>query len=310
MRKIFIADSACTDEALMEVADQNPLAALLWPWLLLSLDDWGRGSANPRQLRARLFPENPGVTVELITEALELYAAAGLVIRYEVGGKQLVAVPPKQWFRYQTHIRAEKRTKDGSRYPAPPEADARECAQSEETARERAKSADAARDCAQSRAAARSSRGCSASPSPSPSLSPSPSPSPSRAEEHMCAPGDCCEEGDLFESEFWSIWPQKKGAKGLAGQRFRALRPREQDRCLAAARHFAAAFDEGFVQPQYQPRAENFVGGSKRYYQEWAEGVPVYCTPPPQHALTRTSGGLEASLATLKTVYDSFAEED
>ena len=59
MRKIFIADSACTDEALMEVADQNPLAALLWPWLLLSLDDWGRGSANPRQLRARLFPENP-----------------------------------------------------------------------------------------------------------------------------------------------------------------------------------------------------------------------------------------------------------
>ena len=89
MRKIFIADSACTDEALMEVADQNPLAALLWPWLLLSLDDWGRGSANPRQLRARLFPENPAVTVELIAEALELYAAAGLVIRYEVGGKQL-----------------------------------------------------------------------------------------------------------------------------------------------------------------------------------------------------------------------------
>ena len=35
MRKIFIADSACTDEALMEVADQNPLAALLWPWLLV-----------------------------------------------------------------------------------------------------------------------------------------------------------------------------------------------------------------------------------------------------------------------------------
>jgi hypothetical protein len=65
------------------------------------------------------------------------------------------------------------------------------------------------------------------------------------------------------------------------------------------------------VAPQYQPRAENFVGGSKRYYQEWAEGVPAYCTPPPSHAaLTRTSGGLEASLATLQTVYDSFAEED
>jgi hypothetical protein len=319
MRKIFIADTACTDEALMEVADQNPLAALLWPWLLLSLDDWGRGSANPRQLRARLFPENPAVSVELLSEALELYAAAGLVIRYKGGGRELVAVPAEQWFRYQTHIRAEKRTKDGSRYPAPPEETARDCAsdeedaralaQSERAARECAQSADAARDCAQSRADARSSRGCCASPSPS--LSPSPSPSPSRAEEHMCASGDEIEEGDRFESEFWPIWPQKKGAKRLAGQRFRALSPREQERCLTAARHFAAAFEEGLVAATYQPRAENFVGGSKSYYQEWAEGVPAYCTPPPSHAaLTRTSGGLEASLATLQTVYDSFAEED
>ena len=308
MRKIFIADSACTDEALMEVADQNPLAALLWPWLLLSLDDWGRGSANPRQLRARLFPENPGVTVELIAEALELYSAAGLVIRYEAGGKQLVAVPAEQWFRYQTHIRAEKRTKDGSRYPAPPDATALECAQGEESARECASDADTARDCAQSRATARSSRGCCASPSPS--LSPSPSPSPSRAEEPMCAPGDDPGQDDLFESAFWPIWPQKKGAKRLAGQRFHALSLREQERCLVAAHHFAAAFDEGLVQPQYQPRAENFVGGSKSYYQEWAEGVPAYCTPSPQAAHAQPSAGLEASLATLQTVYDSFAEED
>ena len=63
-------------------------------------------------------------------------------------------------------------------------------------------------------------------------------------------------------------------------------------------------------QPPYQPRAENFVGGSKSYYQEWAEGVPAYCTPPPQAAHAQPSAGLEASLATLQTVYDSFAEED
>jgi hypothetical protein len=319
MRKIFIADSACTDEALMEVADQNPLAALLWPWLLLSLDDWGRGSANPRQLRARLFPENPGVTVELIAEALELYAAAGLVSLYEAGGKQFLAVPPENWFRYQTHIRAEKRTKDGSRYPAPAEETARECAsheedargcaQSEETARECAPVEDAARDCAQSRADARSSRGCCASPSPS--LSPSPSPSPSRAEEHMRASDDDSEQADLFETEFWAIWPQKKGAKQLAGQRFRALSPREQERCLAGARHFAAAFVEGLVAPQYQPRAENFAGGSKRYYQEWADGRPSYCLAAPARAApSGRDGGLDASLATLQTVYDSFAEED
>ena len=126
----------------------------------------------------------------------------------------------------------------------------------------------------------------------------------------MCAPGDDPGQGDLFEIEFWAIWPQKKGARRLAGQRFRALSPGEQERSLAAARHFATAFAEGLVAPQYQPRAENFVGGSKSYYQEWAEGVPAYCTPPPRAALARTGGGLDASLATLQTVYDSFSEED
>ena len=38
--------------------------------------------------------------------------------------------------------------------------------------------------------------------------------------------------------------------------------------------------------------------------------MPAYCTPPPRAAHAQPSAGLEASLATLQTVYDSFAEED
>src|SRR5690606_19494742 len=88
---------------------------------------------------------------------LQLYQKYGLLKLYEVDGKQYMAVDQEKWFKYQTHIRKEKREKDGSKYPAP-------------------------EDCAQVRAGARDSANqradrsnCIPSPSPSPSLSPSPS---------------------------------------------------------------------------------------------------------------------------------------
>ena len=255
MRKIYFADSACTDEALMRVADENPVAALLWPWFLLILDDWGRGSANPRQLRARLFPENPAVTVELVSKAIDLFAAADLVLLYVVNGKRYVAIAADKWFRYQTHIRSEKRTKDGSRFPAPP--------------------ADVARDCVQTRADARDSRECCASPSALPPFCPSPSPSPSLSPSIENAPGSA-EPTDPFDDEFWSVWPNHKGSKQLARKRFKSLTDPQRRRCVAAAGYFAEAMDAGLVDPQYQPRAENFVGGTKRYYEEWADGIPSH----------------------------------
>ena len=154
-RKVFISSDISIDENLDDVASENALAALLWPWFLTCFDDWGRSEASPKRLKNKVFPGNELVTPEVIATALQLYQKYGLLKLYEVDGKQYMAVDQEKWFKYQTHIRKEKREKDGSKYPAP-------------------------EDCAQVRAGARDSaepradRGnCIPSPSPSPSLSPS-----------------------------------------------------------------------------------------------------------------------------------------
>lgn len=111
---------------------------------------------------------------------------------------------------------------------------------------------------------------------------------------------------DLFNDELWIIWPNRHGSKKLGRDRFRALTAPQQKRCLAAAAHFAKAFAAGLVDPQYQPRIENFVGGSKSYYREWADG------PPPKYRGNGSAAprrGLDASLAALQHVYDSYPEE-
>jgi len=221
VRKVYIADSACVDDRLMQVADVNPTAALVWPWFLLSLDDWGRGTAHPRQLRARLFPENPAVTVEIIDEALHLYAAAGLVVLYEVDDRPFVAIPAEEWFGVQTHIRREKRTNDGSRYPAPPD--------------------PAARTCAQSRADARSSPQCCASPSPStlPPFHPSKDPLPKAS--RLSAPGD----------EDWS----KRASAILADTQFRPEFERLAE-LLAEANKTGTVTVRRVVRELYEPLAK------------------------------------------------------
>ena len=169
MRKIYFADSASTDERLMQVADANGTAALMWPWLLAGLDDWGRSTANPRQLRAKLFPLNSAVTEDLVAEALQLFAKAGLVVLYEVDGRPFVAVPAEKWFRYQSHIHRSKRFSDQSRCPAP--------------------SSCAPRDSAETRGVPRDSAEKCASPSVSPSPSPSNKPSLPKS-SRLSAPGD------------------------------------------------------------------------------------------------------------------------
>lgn len=122
-RKVFVTSDMGYDRRLFDV---DPLAALLWPWLLTSLDDWGRGDADPRVIKTTLFGRNSLVTEDVIAAALEAFDDAGLVRLYEHDGCPLVAVPVDKWFRYQTHIRSEKRSNDMSKYPAPPIAESRE----------------------------------------------------------------------------------------------------------------------------------------------------------------------------------------
>jgi hypothetical protein len=154
-RKVYVSSDMSIDERLVEVAEADSQCALLWPWLLTAFDDWGRAEANAKRLKAQVFPMLDVVTPELVERALELFSNAGLITLYEVDGKRYMAVPADKWFKYQTHIRKEKRETDNSRYPAPP--------------------SEVSHDDAQVRAGARDDAQIAVNriPSPSPSLSPS-----------------------------------------------------------------------------------------------------------------------------------------
>ncbi len=120
-RKLYVSSDISVDEAVAEVSDKDPMLALIWPWLLVHLDDWGRGSASPRRLKALMFPMNDGIGQDVVARALSAFAEVRLIVLYEVDGKEYLAVRPDKWWKYQTHIHTSKRESDGSSYPAPPE---------------------------------------------------------------------------------------------------------------------------------------------------------------------------------------------
>jgi hypothetical protein len=123
-----------------------------------------------------------------------------LITLYEVDGKRYMAVKPDKWFRYQTHIRQEKRDKDESRPPAPPGSRPlplpnEEPGEGQSFASERA----FAKACASGREGARADAPESANArnrapyarvrlSPSPSPAPSGTPSPAAASAGTVAP--------------------------------------------------------------------------------------------------------------------------
>lgn len=187
-RKVYISSDMSEDEVLSEVADINPLIALLWPWFISNFDDWGRAQASPKRIKNRVFPANDLVSTEIIKEALDLYHQNNLIRLYEVNGKEYMSIDPDKWFGYQTHIRKEKRENDGSKIPPPP-LDDDNCAQLRAGTRDNVLDSEderfiaellaentnratldmtASRDCAQER---EKTRICT--PSPTPSLSPS-----------------------------------------------------------------------------------------------------------------------------------------
>jgi hypothetical protein len=181
-RKVFITSDMAFDEELEWVASQDPLAALAWPWFLTYLDDWGRGVASASRIRRQVFSAFPYTDAD-VERWLGLYREAGLILLYEdpATGKRYCAIPTEKWFSYQTHIRSEKRERDGSRCPPPPMDQTEDRAPSAPPAGEasgdaqvRADAEGVARDVAQVRAGARSRAQVRASPSPSPTPSPSP----------------------------------------------------------------------------------------------------------------------------------------
>jgi len=180
-RKLYVSTDISIDEAIAEIADDDPLSALLWPWLLVHLDDWGRSSASARRLKGAVAPMFEAVTVEVIERALQAYAAKGLIALYEVGGHRYLAVEPEKWWRYQTHIHRSKREVDGSAIPAPP--------------------ADAFTTPAEVRGESRNVAGICASLPPSLPPSPTPSPTPSARDERKHAKTI---EKDPTSAQYWT----------------------------------------------------------------------------------------------------------
>lgn len=120
-RKRFITSEISVDERLAGVATENPMAALMWPWMILYLDDWGRGSASPIKIKLAVFPAFPFSPAE-IQKTVESLGRAGLVHLYEVDGEGFMAVRPKTWIKYQTYLKGTKRGRNASKIPSPTDA--------------------------------------------------------------------------------------------------------------------------------------------------------------------------------------------
>lgn len=178
-RKVYVSSDMSADETLIDIAEIDPVANLLWPWFITAFDDWGRAQAAPKRIKNTIFPANDMVTVEIINKSLSLYHNHNLIQLYAVDGKEYMSINSDKWFKWQTHIRKEKRETDGSKYPPP--ADDDNSAQPRASARDIAESSENAINLAPlTTQGARDSAGLRANLTdciPSPSLSPSPSPS-------------------------------------------------------------------------------------------------------------------------------------
>jgi len=85
---------------------------LVWVGLLTGEpDDQGRFQDNVRLIKSHLFPGDD-IDLKMIQIALEKFAAAGKIVRYEKDGKNLIQI--RHWWRYQT-----MRWAGPSKYAAP-----------------------------------------------------------------------------------------------------------------------------------------------------------------------------------------------
>lgn len=188
-RKVFVSGEMSSDDRLIDVDAECPEVVLLWPWLLTAFDDWGRAEANAKKLRAKVFPIVSEVDVNRVEAALLAFDRVGLLHLYEVDGKRYMFVDPDKWFKWQTHIRKDKRTNDESKIPAPGAS-----AKTRENARE-----------------------ISLSPSPSPS--PSPSKESSRGQP---PPIDAHPDPELQKIE--DAYRKAKGRMGTSPNDFSLIR--------------------------------------------------------------------------------------
>ena len=106
-RKRFITSDMSIDEKIAEIAAENPVAALMWPWFITGFDDWGRMEAVPVKIKLSIFPAFP-YTPKDIEEAIDLYDKHELVYRYEIDGNMYIAYFGFLNLQKQQYVRPSK----------------------------------------------------------------------------------------------------------------------------------------------------------------------------------------------------------
>jgi len=119
-RKRFITSDISKDGDLSEVAEENPVAGLMWPWFITALDDWARMEADPREIRNDTFGSfKSHYSKDAVESAITLYVKYGLIHRYEISGKTYLQFNPKSYYKQQTYIEKRRQRHDSSRLPPP-----------------------------------------------------------------------------------------------------------------------------------------------------------------------------------------------
>lgn len=119
-RKRYVTSDISKDGDLSEVAEENPVVGLMWPWFITALDDWGRMEADPREIRNETFGSfKSHYGKEVVDQAVALYVKYGLVHRYENDGKAYLQFNPKAFYKIQTYIDKKRQKHDGSKLPPP-----------------------------------------------------------------------------------------------------------------------------------------------------------------------------------------------
>ena len=87
---------------------------LLWVMLPLGLCREGRGINNPSWIKSKIMPLRNDVTPDMVEDAMDWFAARGMIVRYEVKNRSYFYIPTFKKYQGNTTKEAE------SIYPPPP----------------------------------------------------------------------------------------------------------------------------------------------------------------------------------------------
>ena len=109
----LIYNSISTSE---RVASLKVKGALLFTWLITHTDSQGRMQGKPKVIKQLVVPFLDEITVENVTECINLMEAQKLIICYaDSKGRQLIQIA--DWWDWQTGLKY----KAASHYEAPPD---------------------------------------------------------------------------------------------------------------------------------------------------------------------------------------------